>query len=121
MPLQIKPHTARLFPPRKAKTDAGEMLPLEHLPDGPRIGCNIRPVSTDFAIRQWGVELKDGYQMLCEVEDGKEAVFGALVWWDEGKLWLKVEAAQEMLASPQTRHTQVALSKMQMRDGRPTS
>lgn len=120
MPLQIKPHQARIFPPRKTKTDAGEMLPLDHLPDGPRIGCNIRPVSTDFAFRAWGVELKDGYQMLCEIEDGKALVFGGQVWWEEGGLWLKVEAVQENLASPLTRHTQVALSKMQMREGRPS-
>lgn len=120
MPLQIKPHQARIFPPRKGKTDAGEMLPLDHLPDGPRIACNIRPVSSDFAFRAWGVELKDGYQMLCEIEDDSELVFGALVWWEEGKLWLKVEARQQNLASPLTQHTQVALSKMQLREGRPS-
>jgi hypothetical protein len=119
MPLQIKPHTARIFPPRKGKTDAGEMLPLEHLPDGPQIACNIRPVSSEQAFRQWGVEVKEGFQMLCEVEDGKELAFGALAWWEEGDLWLKVLASQESLASPMTRHTQVILSKMQVRDGRP--
>ena len=120
MPLRIKPHTAQLQAPRLSTTDKGEALPVGHVPDGPRVACAIAPISTEAAFSRYGVEVKGGYQLLCELEDAPQLPLGTLIWWAQGGKWLKVAAPpQENLAHPLTQHAKVLLSLAPLRGGKP--
>jgi hypothetical protein len=88
--LRRKPHIFVLIPVSKTNTNARIDVPEEGSPRS--IRCQITPISTESAIRQFGdIQIRRPHLMLCDVADGRTIKTGDRGEFDSREFFVKAD------------------------------
>ncbi len=121
MPLESKPHSLIAFPTDQPLTPAGEALAARPADTQIPFLGQVTPLSSESVFRVYGVESKEAYELLCDVEDGRLLEQGFSLWWDDESAWFKVAAQPKLwTADPATSCAQVLLTRNRLKSEAPT-
>lgn len=109
MAVFIAGQTVVAYKPTSAANPDGVRYSGDWEAAGRRIVCQVAPMTASTVFDRFGVEVRQGYQLLADPSEAPHLPVGAKVYWEDAGVSLMVRTSQKFVVGGGADHLEVLL------------